>query len=216
MQHDNEWISIGDLMGGLVAVLMLLFVAAVMQSLAAKQQVSGWDAQQWADLRGILSQIDDEVKANTGLGKFVEVDIRAGKITLKDDSFERSSGCLPRNTRVLINNWELRIRGFLLSDGRRRVFIEGHTDSAPVQRAVTDCEKHCGCYDDNYTLSTVRAREARRELIKTWPLEVAKRVAVSGYGADRPLPQTAEMDGKNRRVELRFIWESTVHRTAGR
>ncbi|MNC75912.1 flagellar motor protein MotB [compost metagenome] len=83
--------------------------------------------------------------------------------------------------------------------------MEGHTDNIQVSRPVTDFAKFCTVYDDNFTLSAARAREARKLLIETLEAAQAKRVIVAGYGDSQPLPNLDPADEHNRRVEVQFI-----------
>ena len=70
---------------------------------------------------------------------------------------------------------------------------------------VTNYEKYCTVYDDNYTLSAARAREARKLLINKLTDKEAKRVIVAGYGDSRPLEGVLDNDRRNRRVEIQFV-----------
>jgi chemotaxis protein MotB len=85
-----------------------------------------------------------------------------------------------------------------------QIFVEGHTDNRRVNGPVTNKDEFCTVYDDNFTLSAARAREARQLLIGHSGLDAAKRVIVAGYGDSRPLAGLAPDDDRNRRVELRF------------
>ncbi len=82
---------------------------------------------------------------------------------------------------------------------------QGYTDSLPVNQPVTDFKKFCAVYDDNYTLSAARAREARKLLIGQLSELSSKRVIVAGYGDSHPLANISESDGRNRRVEIVFL-----------
>lgn len=73
-----------------------------------------------------------------------------------------------------------RIAKFFESSGPAQVLVEGHTDNIQVLRPMTDFAKFCTVYDDNFTLSAARAREARKLLIETLEAAQAKRVIVSG------------------------------------
>ena len=83
--------------------------------------------------------------------------------------------------------------------------MEGHTDNIPVSQPVTDFQRFCTVYDDNYTLSAARAREARRLLIGNLDDTIAKRVIVAGYGDSQPINGLSPESSANRRVEVRFV-----------
>lgn len=85
-----------------------------------------------------------------------------------------------------------------------RIFVEGHTDNIPVSQPVTDYRRFCTVYDDNYTLSAARAREARKLLVGQLDTSIAKRIIVAGYGDSQPINGIAPEDDANRRVEVRL------------
>lgn len=70
---------------------------------------------------------------------------------------------------------------------------------------MTDFVKFCTVYDDNFTLSAARAREARKLIIELLEPGQAKRVIVAGYGDSQPLPELDPADEHNRRVEVQFV-----------
>ncbi|MGV2404877.1 UNVERIFIED_CONTAM: OmpA family protein, partial [Pseudomonas aeruginosa] len=81
-----------------------------------------------------------------------------------------------------------KIAEFVNGSAQAQVFVEGHTDNVQVSRPVTDYSKFCTVYDDNFTLSAARAREARKLLIALLDEQQAKRVIVAGFGDSQPLP----------------------------
>ncbi|MNP64741.1 hypothetical protein D3C76_1602600 [compost metagenome] len=60
-------------------------------------------------------------------------------------------------------------------------------------------------YDDNYTLSAARAREARKLLIANLNDRQSHRVIVAGFGDSQPLHGISPGDERNRRVEVQFL-----------
>ncbi|GKW26153.1 hypothetical protein PEC311524_37470 [Pectobacterium carotovorum subsp. carotovorum] len=86
-----------------------------------------------------------------------------------------------------------------------QVFIEGYTDNLPVTRPVTNFESFCTVYDDNFTLSAARAREARKFIVGDLTPAVARRVIVAGYGDSQPIPGVPPEDARQRRIEVRFV-----------
>jgi len=91
------------------------------------------------------------------------------------------------------------------------IFVEGHTDSVPLARS--------GLLADNLDLSTLRATNTFRQIVKTAPeLNMlmnasGKRpvpiLSVSGYGDQRPVDDVTgtpeEVNARNRRIDLRFL-----------
>jgi flagellar motor protein MotB len=80
------------------------------------------------------------------------------------------------------------------------MFIEGHTDSAPLQRGVYT----------NWHLGLDRAR-AVYDVITAGLMQSFRNerlldvVGISSYADKRPNKDNPEDDAKNRRVELRFV-----------
>lgn len=191
MHENEEWISIGDLMGGFVAVLILLLVASLLQT--------NYDPAQ-----GAIDEIRNMVERNH-LGNVVDVSKDGKYITLKDIVFTQSSACVDESmARNLDNGIADAIENFLKTEGSL-VFIEGHADASAVHRQINDCKKWCGCYDDNRTLSALRARAIRERLTKNFSDEIKRKVAIAGFGDDRLLENYSHTDPQNRRVEIRFV-----------
>lgn len=88
------------------------------------------------------------------------------------------------------------------------VYIEGHTDTAPI---------HTSRFRNNWDLSAARASETFNKLVVAYPAlaklendNAERLIGVSGYGEYRPVDETETEPGmqKNRRIELRFIMVS--------
>jgi chemotaxis protein MotB len=88
------------------------------------------------------------------------------------------------------------------------VYIEGHTDTAPI---------HTSRFRNNWDLSAARASETFNKLVVAYPAleklmndNAERLIGVSGYGEYRPVDATETEAGmqKNRRIELRFIMVS--------
>ncbi|MCD9557218.1 OmpA family protein [Photobacterium carnosum] len=136
--------------------------------------------------------------------------IDESKITLKDSIFSRGSACITNNARKVIPQLSKMISEFLSKFPQGRVYIEGHTDNVPVRTPVTDFDKYCTVYDDNYTLSAARAREARKLLLSNSNNSVQNRIVVAGFGSSNPLDNVDPSDAKNRRVEVRFVLDNNI------
>jgi chemotaxis protein MotB len=207
-EKPNEWIAISDLMAGVVAVVMLLLIVSVVQQAYAeikhKQELEkGVNAQQKVATK-VLQKIQasfDEI----GVGDLVEFDMVNHKLTLKDSVFTRGSACITPKAQLALIKVQQQIADYLDQVNNGKIIVEGHTDSFPVSQPVIDFKKCCAVYDDNYTLSAARAREARKLLIGLLSQVNAKRVIVAGYGDSHPLPNIPVSDGKNRRVEIVFL-----------
>ena len=134
------------------------------------------------------------------------VDAETGTVTLKERAFRRGSACTEPEAKAAFARVEGQIADYLQQFGSGRIYVEeGHTDDKPVKVPVTDYKTYCTVYDDNFTLSAARAREARLLLIGRAVNEAARRVIVAGYGDSQPLQDMDPGDERNRRVELRFV-----------
>ena len=208
----TEWVSISDLMAGVMAVVMLLLVISVLQrnfaEIKHKQEMEQGVAAQKKQLSAVLNDFKESLKSQ-GSEELVAVDISSGKITLRDNVFDRGSACITKRAQDAIRGIELRIAEFLQQNVHGQVVVEGHTDNLPVSRPVTDFVRFCTVYDDNYTLSAARAREARRLLIGEIADDRARRVIVAGYGDSHPLGTVPPSDSRNRRVEVHFMLQES-------
>lgn len=204
----NEWVSISDLMSGVMAVVMLLLVISVVQKtyteMKHKQELEQGEnakrvkvATMLTDLKNLLNQ--------QGVSDLIDFNVSEARITLKDGAFEKGSACITPLAKDALERVEDKIIEHLKVSSNYSIFVDGHTDSDPVKMPVTNYEKYCTVYDDNYTLSAARAREARKLLINKLTDKEAKRVIVAGYGDSKPLEGISNKDPRNRRVEIQFI-----------
>lgn len=192
---NEEYISIADLMGGFVAVLLLLLVSSLLRDTRDPATIAVTELKNAITRKGLTSKID--------------ISVEDKYLTFRDREdytlFEQSSACINKGLFLeLGDDFKTSIQTFLNSEGSL-IFIEGHADANPVKAPVTDCLKHCGCYDDNLTLSALRARAFREFLIDGLPHELAKNVVIAGFGAEHLLEGISPKDSRNRRVELRFV-----------
>jgi chemotaxis protein MotB len=208
----SEWVSISDLMAGVMAVVMLLLVMSVLQKTYAelkhKQELEQGGAAQQKRIGDMLTDLKNSVDAD-GASSLISFDIADGKITLKENIFNVGSACVTPSAAQTFKSLDKRIVSFLRENPKASVFVEGHTDNSTVKQPVLDYKEKCTVYDDNFTLSAARAREARKLIISSLDVTEAKRVIVAGYGDSRPLEGTDPSDGKNRRVEIQFAVSST-------
>lgn len=206
-EKPNEWVAIADLMSGVVAVVMLLLVMSVVQNKVAEARHKQ-DLEQGADAKRaqVARILGDMSKAFAlqGNESMVKIDIDAGKITLRETVFERGSACITSQAKGAFAEVQGEIADYFAKVKEGQIFIEGHSDNSPVARPVTDYRYACTVYDDNFTLSAARAREARRLMIGKLDSGTARRVVVAGYGDSQPLPGIGPENAANRRVEVRF------------
>lgn len=209
-EKPSEWIAIADLMAGVMAVVMLLLVLAVLQKSASEMR----HQEELAKVQGskndpvtkVMHTLGDMLNGR-GASELMALDQRSHRLILRDGVFERGSACLTPEARAAVEVVQKELAGFLQNNSSARILVEGYTDNLPVMRPVTDYQHFCTVYDDNFTLSAARAREARRYLIGTLTADAARRIVVAGYGESKPLPGINPADSKNRRVEVLFMIE---------
>lgn len=151
----------------------------------------------WGSIKNTL-----DGTANEGL---VALDVNSQKITLRDGVFNRGSACIASQASQALATIETQVVRFLSEFTSGQVYIEGYTDNLPVTRPVTNFEVFCTVYDDNFTLSAARAREARKFIVGDLAPAFARRVIVAGYGDSQPIPGVAPEDARQRRIEVRFV-----------
>lgn len=209
----SEWIAISDLMSGVMAVVLLLLVISVLQNTYAEikhqqEKMQSVSAQKEQLTHMLDSLVDSFIES--GADEIISVDINAGRITLKNSVFDQGSACVTANAIVALKVVEQKVTDFLHNFGEGKIVIEGHTDNSPVARPVIDFKKYCTVYDDNYTLSAARAREARKLVIGELTEQEAKQVIVAGYGDSQPIEGLNPADGANRRVEITFTLKESL------
>lgn len=194
-------------MSGVMAVVMLLLVISVLQNTYAevkhKQEMESSQKNENQKIESLLEDIQSSVTAQ-GAGNLIDFNLEQSKITLKDNIFARGSACITPEAQMAFKNIEDKINRFLQQSSSAKIFVEGHTDNIPVSKPVTDYQRFCTVYDDNYTLSAARAREARKLLVGQLDSSIAKRIIVAGYGDSQPIKGISPEDDANRRVEVRL------------
>lgn len=205
MKQNDYWVSISDLMSGVVGVLVLFFVVSILAIVGA--QIAAEEEKQ-RGAREVVQKLSDQSKNNKA---YEEIEFFSGNglIRLADSSFTQGSACINKSQKILLQQQMSEIIIKELSQNiRLGVQIEGHTDIVPVSSSKRSSILTCAPFDDNYTLSAGRAREARNALFSDVDRATAdwmRRVSVVGYGSDRLIDVENPESAKNRRVEIRFI-----------
>lgn len=233
--HQEHWISFSDLMAGVVAVMVLLFVmsnvrGALTTAIAQERERVAQEHERQARADAIatrnrertrqrqegaeIAALFDELRRDTGGGVLegaVDLVPAERRVRLQDAVFGLGSACLTPSARNVLQRWATRrFRPFLERHPDARLAIEGHTDARPLAvndstftyRAGSRQNNRCALFDDNFTLSAARAREARQAMVANWPLPIAERIIVAGYGSSRPRQGVAPEDARHRRVEI--------------
>lgn len=206
----SEWIAISDLMAGVMAVVMLMLVVSILQKnaseVAYKEMLAKSKESKNDPISKMMQNLNSIINTNAST-EFISLDTKTNRLTLRDGVFERGSACLKSESRTAVESVQKYLENFLRTNPNARIFVEGYTDNLPVKNPVTDYQRFCTVYDDNFTLSAARAREARRHLIGSLDTDAARRIVVAGYGESKPLIGTDPSDSRNRRVEVFFTIE---------
>lgn len=218
VEEENYFISMTDMMVGLVFIFIILLMYYALQFRQTTDQLTSADRTRSA----ILHQLEDYLKAK---GVKVEIDTRTGVLRLPDEILFDSGKAQLKPEGVtalghLANGLMLVLPCY--TDGVARpadcpaaghkiesVFIEGHTDS----------DRLTGTFglSDNWDLSVVRATNTYRqlttirkelpELCLTNEALCHPVMSVSGYGDKRPIALGGDdaAKRKNRRIDLRIL-----------
>lgn len=208
--------SFADLMVGLLFVFVILVVVLALQQ-----------REQLALIGRLISGSDPRGSVTEGLGKGiaaqlpgVQVNPESGVIRLPSDVlFALGSSQLSaegqRALKVAVQQLERALPCYVRShkstprcqginpDGHEieTIFIEGHTDNVPMNRAGYD----------NYNLSLDRARAVERALVSGSDLANYRNgsqqplFSFSAYADSRPIDALDKGDPRNRRVDLRIV-----------
>jgi chemotaxis protein MotB len=206
----SEWIAISDLMAGVMAVVMLMLVVSVLQKkaneIAYKEALASSKELKENPIDKMMQALNAMISLENAK-EFISLDTQTNRMTLRDGVFERGSACLKPEARAAVESVQKYLENFLHENPKARIYVEGYTDNLPVKSPVIDYQRFCTVYDDNFTLSAARAREARRYLIGALNADTARRIVVAGYGESKPLLGIEPSDPKNRRVEVLFLIE---------
>ncbi|MNV69361.1 Chemotaxis protein LafU [compost metagenome] len=169
-----------------------------------EQEKNSGQAAAQQKLNSLMHSMQQEM-VEQGDAALVGFDMASGKITLRDKIFARGSACITDQAKDALARLAPRIQEFVSGSTNTQVFVEGHTDNLGVNNPVVDYARFCTVYDDNYTLSAARAREARKLLIANLNDRQSHRVIVAGFGDSQPLHGISPGDERNRRVEVQFL-----------
>lgn len=196
----NPFVSISDLMAGVTAVIMLLLVVMFVR-------MSVMEAQAELKRKQGVSHAIEEIRESMGTSS-QNVIVTDSVITLSDAAFERGSACLNESIEESLKQKIAPILARkMLEYPNILVQIEGHTDTLPVRSISTNIKLKCALFDDNYSLSAGRAREARKAILAAVENDekISHRIAVVGFGPDRLKDASDPKGSINRRVEIRLI-----------
>lgn len=203
-EGESYWMSIGDLMSG----LMFIFILALSAFMINITQLTD----QLVSKENTRKQILHEIKTEMEAKGFTEIKIVDDQGILRLEQgilFDPGEAeLLPEGKKLL--NALAPITYQILNKPKYRgtvetIFIEGHTDNDPVVYSKE--------FDSNWDLSTQRAintwlfmRNAESMLKSLKNKDGEKIISVSGYADSRPIASNKTEKGKrlNRRIDFRF------------
>ena len=207
---ENEenifWVTMTDLMTGLVLVFMVLFFWAYMEGQTDKiqEQVAQYTVSE--EMKQALSEqnIEATVEAS-GIVRIQNLelfDVGSYKLSNKGKNY------LNKFTPIYLNSI---FSNEILSKNVDKIVIEGHTDSQSFIGKYSADEQ----YMKNMELSLNRAYEVAEYMSKTHYNKeqgdkLRKMIVVSGASYANPITQNGKEDyDKSRRVELKLVMKNT-------
>lgn len=189
---EEQWISVSDLMGGFVAVVVVMFVLAsaigaeraleVLRSEERRREDAARNQSEARartatvsraelrrrDITGLLDQLKRDVERE-GQGEDFKIDVPTRTIRLQDQTFPSASACVRGHAQATLVRWSPWILAVLRRYDDVTLDVEGHTDDREMVLRRGDAlelrDQNCALFDDNLTLSAARAREARRAIV---------------------------------------------------
>lgn len=213
-EKPNPFVSISDLMAGTMAVVMLLLVVTVVKMSVMRQvneaekqkQIELAEQQKRKGVKNALYMIDQKLRE--AKIESVSVQDSISTIILNDQAFERGSACLSNKIETALKEQIAPILSETIKNHNNIwVQFEGHTDAVDVHGVSANLAKKCAVFDDNYSLSAGRAREARKAVLSSvqGDTSISRRISVVGYGPDQLKNVSDPNAAENRRVEIRLV-----------
>lgn len=208
MGDDNVfWVTMSDLLLGLVVVFLVLFVFAITGF--TQNKVNEKETQYQA-----TEKIAQELKKNN---INADVDKFSGRIKISDlELFELNSWQLSPKGRAYMSKLVPVYFNTIMKDPKIRenisqIIIEGHTDSQTFAGAKSQEDK----YFKNMDLSLKRASSVAQYIVysnysgkEKYEKDLFKLLSVEGKGPSEPVTVKGKEDfAKSRRVELKLMFK---------
>lgn len=205
---DNVfWVTMSDLLLGLVVVFLVLFVFAITGF--TQNKVNEQEKQY-----EVTEKIAKELEKNNIK---VDVDKFSGRIKISDlELFALNSAELSPKGRAYMSKFVPIYLNTIMKDPKVRenitqIVIEGHTDSQTFAGAKSDEEK----YFKNMDLSLKRASAVAQYIVfsdysgkQAYEKDLFKLLSVEGKGPSEPVIVNGKEDyAKSRRVELKLMFK---------
>ncbi len=207
----SEWITISDLMASVVSVVVMLLVVSVLQQAISEANRQLMQSQSVHAQRQIIQEVFQDMQEyfkQENIEGMISFDFDKDKVTFGEGIFEKGSAIVTHDVQDALYKSKPKVLEFLNKSSNGIIYIEGHSDNTPVLHPVINKSKYGAVYDDNYTLSAARAREARNVLLGELPDSLANRIVVAGFGYSRPIEGLKPDNAANRRIEIKFVIEN--------
>jgi chemotaxis protein MotB len=203
VDESSVWISISDLMSGLLIIFILTLTVYILNFTEKTYQISKNQILK----EQILNDIKEQMKSK---GFDIKIDDDQWVLRLENKVLFDSCGVdmklLGRDTVKTLG--KIIHSEFIKDDYKNSIetiFVEGHTDAAKIHKS-DKCD-----FDSNWELSTQRAINTWKEMYKGEPrltnlknVNGAKLFSVSGYAQTRPLTNSWKEKARNRRIDIRI------------
>ena len=199
VEENIFWVTMTDLMMGLMMVFIVLFIQSILS--ASSDAIATNQAQQ-----EVVQEIEEVMQAND-IDVVVEPN---GSVKISDlELFETNSAELSPKGRAYLNKFipiyfNLIYSNEILSENIENIIVQGHTDSQTFKNAKTQ-NQQCLL---NMNLSMRRAYAVSEYALNTnfdqkYADKIRKSLVIEGRGSSKPIYTNGKEDlGKSRRVEL--------------
>ena len=191
MKKRNYWVSIADLLSGVVLILLLMFVLASILPQYTQE----------ANRREMMEKIDAALIEYINSGQ-IKVDVESGILEFTAITFPSGSAILTPVAAAAVKDFSSQLKIYMTENPKMEVLVEGHTDPA----VVSAVRNQGGYFENNVQLSTLRAANVRSVLLQNVGQEFAQRIGVAGYGETRLKNKENPLSEENRRIEIRILW----------
>lgn len=191
MKQRSPWISISDLLSGVVLILLLLFVMATMMPSYSEE----------AKKHQMMEQIEAALKYYEDKGQ-IKIHIDTGILEFTSVTFASGSALLTNDAMKAVSELSKELKNYMDANESMEILIEGHTDPAAIRQVMNKG----GYFSDNIGLSTLRAANVRAAILKDLGSGYSARIGVAGYGETRLKNTKNPLAPENRRIEIRILW----------